>query len=132
MFIKLKDYDERTTPELEASALAGALSGATGVIEEASIFMLSPPPVQGMGTGSGFKMMIQDRSGAGFQALEGATFAMMGAAAQAPEQVQQVFSLYNTGSPRIAANVDRDKALLMGVQPSTVFSTLGTYLGSTY
>ena len=132
MFIKLKDYEERTTPELEASALAGALSGATGVIEEASIFMLSPPPVQGMGTGSGFKMMIQDRSGAGFKALEGATFAMMGAAAQAPDQVQQVFSLYNTGSPRIAAEVDRDKALLMGVQPSTVFSTLGTYLGSTY
>lgn len=132
MFIKLNDYDQRTTPALEASALAGALSGATGVIEEASIFMLSPPPVQGLGTGSGFKMMIQDRSGAGFKALEGATFAMMGAAAQMPDEVQQVFSLYNTGSPRIAASVDRDKALLMGVQPSTVFSTLGTYLGSTY
>src|SRR5690606_18178596 len=66
-----------------------------------------------------------------FKALEGATFAMMGAAAQMPDEVQQVFSLYNTGSPRIAASVDRDKALLMGVQPSTVFSTLGTYLGST-
>ena len=77
-------------------------------------------------------MMIQDRSGAGYQALEGATFAMMGAAAQAPDQVQQVFSTYNTGAPRIQADVDRDRALMMGVQPADVFATLGTYLGSNY
>ncbi|MBA4787349.1 MAG: efflux RND transporter permease subunit, partial [Brevundimonas sp.] len=66
------------------------------------------------------------------RALEGATFAMMGAAAQAPDQVSQVFSTYNTGSPRISADVDRDKALMMGVQPSAVFDTLGVYLGSSY
>ena len=132
LFIKLKDWSERDKPELKAAALAASLSQATGVIEEATIFMLSPPPVQGLGTGGGFKMMIQDRSGAGYQALEGATFAMMGAAAQVPQDVQQVFSLYNTGAPRIAADVDRDRALMMGVQPSAVFNTLGTYLGSTY
>ena len=77
-------------------------------------------------------MMIQDTSGAGYRALEGATFAMMGAAAQAPDQVSQVFSTYNTGSPRISADVDRDKALMMGVQPGAVFDTLGVYLGSSY
>jgi len=77
-------------------------------------------------------MMVQDRSGAGYRPLEGATFAMMGAAAQVPDQVQQVFSTYNTGSPRIAADIDRDKALMMGVQPGDVFSTLGVYLGSSY
>ncbi|MEG2731107.1 efflux RND transporter permease subunit, partial [Brevundimonas sp.] len=70
--------------------------------------------------------------GAGYKALEGATFAMMGAAAQNPNDVQQVFSMYNTGSPRISADVDRDKALMMGVQPSQVFGTLGIYLGSSY
>ena len=57
---------------------------------------------------------------------------MMGAAAQAPDQVQQVFSLYNTGTPRIQADVDRDRALMMGVQPSDVYDTLGVYLGSSY
>jgi multidrug efflux pump subunit AcrB len=66
-------------------------------------------------------MMVQDPPARGYRALEGATFAMMGAAAQEPDQVQQVFSTYNTGSPRIAADVDRDKALMMGVQPSEVF-----------
>src|SRR5690606_30275906 len=62
----------------------------------------------------------------------GATFAMMGGAAQIPNEVQQVFSTYNTGSPRIAADIDRNKALMMGVQPSAVFDTLGVYLGSSY
>ncbi|RYG18333.1 MAG: efflux RND transporter permease subunit, partial [Caulobacteraceae bacterium] len=84
------------------------------------------------GTGNGFSMMIQDREGAGYRPLEGATFAMMGAAAQAPTEVSQVFSTYNTASPRITADVDRDKALMMGVQPSAVFDTLGVYLGSSY
>ena len=125
MFIRLDEFDERKTPEMAASALAGAITGATMGIEDANIFVIAPPAVQGLGNGNGFQMMVQDTSGAGYRPLEGATFAMMGAAAQAPDQVQQVFSTYNTGSPRIAADVDRDKALMMGVQPSEVFSTLG-------
>ena len=132
MFIKLKDWSERPNPDQAAAALGGALTGAAAQIQDAQIFMLSPPPVQGLGTGGGFKMMIQDRSGQGYKALEGATYAMMGAAAQNPDDVQQVFSLFNTGSPRIQADVDRNKALMMGVQPSQVFGTLGVYLGSAY
>ncbi len=132
MFIKLADFEHRETPELKAQALAGAISQATGGIEEANIFVISPPAVPGLGAGGGFKMMVQDRSGAGYPALEGVTMAMMGAAAQQPDQVQQVFSTFNTGAPRVVADVDRDRALLMGVQPNEVFSALGTYLGSTY
>ncbi len=132
IFIRLDAFDERTTAEQGAVALAGAITGATMGIEDANIFVIAPPAVQGLGNGNGFQMMVQDRTGAGYRPLEGATFAMMGAAAQAPDQVQQVFSTYNTGSPRIAADVDRDKALMMGVQPSEVFNTLGVYLGSSY
>jgi len=131
MFIKLKHWDERPNKDQTAAALGGALTGAAFSIQDAQIFMLAPPAVEGMGNG-GFKMMIQDRTGAGYKALEGATFAMMGAAAQNGDQVQQVFSMFNTGSPRIQADVDRDKALMMGVQPSSVFGTLGIYLGSAY
>ncbi len=132
MFIRLAEHGERSTPELTASALAGQLSMAAGAIEEAQIFMIAPPAVQGLGNGNGFVMMVQDRSGAGYEALQGATYAMMGAAAQTPDEVQQVFSLYNTGTPRIQADVDRDRALMMGVQPSDVYDTLGVYLGSSY
>ena len=131
MFIRLDDFAERDAPELQAAALSQALSAATGVIEEGNVLLIAPPAVQGLGNGGGFKMMIQARNGQSYQELEQATFAMMGAAAQ-NQQVAQVFSLYNTSAPRIEADVDRDKALMMGVQPNDVFSTLGTYLGSTY
>jgi hydrophobe/amphiphile efflux-1 (HAE1) family protein len=131
IFIRLDAFEDRKSKEVKAAALAGAITQATGGIEEANIFVIAPPSIQGLGTGNGFKMMVQDRSGAGYRALEGATFAMMGGAAQNP-QLQQVFSTYNTASPRIAADVDRDKALMLGVQPSEVFSTLGIYLGSSY
>jgi len=132
IFVRLDDFKERKTKEEAAAALAGAITGATFGIEDANIFVIAPPSVQGLGNGNGFKMMVQDRGGQGYRALEGATFAMMGAAAQQPEQVQQVFSLYNTGSPRVSADVDRDRALMMGVQPDDVFGTLGIYLGSAY
>ncbi len=132
IFVRLDAFEERKTAEQAAAALAGAITGATMGIQDANIFVIAPPAVQGLGNGNGFQMMVQDRSGAGYVPLEGATFAMMGAAAQAPESVNQVFSTYNTGSPRIAADVDRDRALMMGVQPGDVFSTLGVYLGSSY
>ncbi len=132
LFIRLDDYKDRASRDKAATALAGAITGAAQGIQNANIFVIAPPAIQGLGTGNGFAMMIQDTSGAGYGALEGATFAMMGAAAQAPTEVEQVFSTYNTGSPRIEADVDRSRALMMGVQPSDVFSTMGIYLGSSY
>lgn len=131
LFVRLDAFEDRSK-EQAAAALAGAITQATGGIEDARIFVIAPPAVQGLGNGNGFNMMIQDRSGAGYKALENATFGMMGAAAQQPAEFQQVFSTYNTGSPRISADVDRDRALMLGVQPSEVFNTLGIYLGSSY
>ncbi|MBB5746779.1 efflux RND transporter permease subunit [Brevundimonas variabilis] len=129
IFIRLSDFEERETA---AAALAGSITGSVSGIQDANIFVIAPPSIQGLGNGNGFVMMIKDTGAQGYGALEGATFAMMGAAAQAPDQVQQVFSTYNTGSPRVNADVDRDRALMMGVQPNDVFSTLGIYLGSSY
>jgi hydrophobe/amphiphile efflux-1 (HAE1) family protein len=132
MFLRLAEHEDRRGAGESAAELAGALTGAVGAaVDDAQVFFLSPPPVPGLGNGSGFAMMVQDRGGAGYEALQGATFAMMGAAQQS-KSIGQVFSLFNTGSPRIEADVDRDRAQLVGVQPSQVYDALGTYLGSTY
>jgi len=132
MFLKLSDWSERGSAA-SADKLAGQLTGAlAGQIEGANIFMIAPPAVQGLGNGSGFVMMIQDRSAnAGYRGLEGVTGAMMGAA-MSEKKVTQVFSLFNTGTPRIKAEVDRDRAQLLGVQPQQVFDAVATYIGSTY
>jgi hydrophobe/amphiphile efflux-1 (HAE1) family protein len=132
MFLRLAPHEERKGKGESAADLAGAITGAVAGAEDgAQVFFLSPPPVPGLGNGSGFSMMLQDRSNAGYQALQGATFAMMGAASQSKD-VSQVFSLFNTGSPRIEADVDRDRAQLVGVQPAQIYDALATYLGSTY
>jgi len=131
VFVKLNDFADRKTADLKAQAIAGSIMQAAGQFEEAQVFVLAPPAVQGLGNGGGFKMMIQDRSGGDYRQLEGATMAMMGAA-QTETKTQNVFSLFNTGSPRVTADIDRDKAQLLGVQPSQIFDTLGIYLGSSY
>ncbi len=132
MFMRLADWGERADSGQTAAQLSQTLTMAMGgAIEGANVFVIAPPAVPGLGTGNGFTMMIQDRSGAGYQALEGATFGMMGAAAQNSD-VTQVFSTFNTGSPRVRADVDRDRAQLLGVQPQQIYEALGTYMGSTY
>ncbi|MDX9999155.1 MAG: multidrug efflux RND transporter permease subunit [Phenylobacterium sp.] len=127
MFIALDEYGTRPP----AQDLANQLMGKLGGLDEASVFFLPPPPVEGMGNAGGFKMMVQDRSGAGYRQLEQAAGAVMGAAQQ-ERAVAGVFSGFNTGSPRLVADVDREKALMLGIDPSQVYSALGAYLGSTY
>jgi hydrophobe/amphiphile efflux-1 (HAE1) family protein len=131
MFIRLTDWGERGK-ERSAVALSQQLSGAmAAALPDANAFVIAPPAVPGLGTGNGFTMMLQATGGGSYRELEQVTGAMMGGAQQVPE-VTQVFSLFNTGSPRIFADVDRDKAQMLGVDPSQVYAALGTYLASTY
>ena len=131
MFIQMDDFDVRDAKGVKQEQILGELRQRLGAIDEANLLVIPPPPVRGIGTSGGFKMMVQDRTGKGYRALEEATFAMMGAANQT-EGLTSVFTLYNTGTPRIFADIDRQKAEQLGVNPSAVFSTLQTYLGSTY
>jgi hydrophobe/amphiphile efflux-1 (HAE1) family protein len=132
IFMRLKDWSERGE-ELSADALAGVLTGKFAALtDQGNIFMVSPPTVRGLGNGSGFVMMVQDRSSAGYRALEETAGPLMGAAAQQADVLNQVYTTYNTGTPRIRADVDRDRAQLLGVEPGQVYDALGTYVGSTY
>ena len=132
VFMRLTDWSERDD-DLSADALAAKLTGKlAGLTDEANIFMVAPPTVSGLGSGSGFVMMVQDRGGNGNRALEQTAGPLMGAAAQQPDVLNQVFTTFNTGTPRIRADVDRDRAQMLGVQPGAVYDALGTYIGSTY
>jgi HAE1 family hydrophobic/amphiphilic exporter-1 len=127
MFVALQPREDRAS----ANTIAADLRKSLATITAGNILMIPPPPVRGIGTGGGFKMMIEDRGGAGLAALEKATFAMMGAANQTPG-LQSVFSTFNTHTPRLFADIDRERAERLGVPVQNVFSTFGTYLGSTY
>ena len=102
-----------------------------GGIQEAMSFVVPPPPVRGIGTGGGWKLYIEDRSGHGVQALEQVTTEFIARANQLPE-VKNVFTTFNTATPKIFANIDRIRAEKLDVPAERVLDTLEIYLGSAY
>jgi HAE1 family hydrophobic/amphiphilic exporter-1 len=127
IFLPLKTFGQRE----DANTIANEVRKAFAGIQGGNIIVVPPPPVQGIGTGGGFKMLIEDRSNLGYKALERAAFAMMMKANQTPG-LTSTFTTFNTRTPRLFADIDREKAEQLGVPVANVFSTLGTYLGSTY
>jgi multidrug efflux pump subunit AcrB len=107
------------------------MQGALADMDEAMVFVLAPPVIQGLGNSGGYRMIVQDRNGAGYQALEQAAGGLIGAANQTPG-LMQVFTLFNTATPRVYADIDRAKADMLGVPPAQIFEALQVYLGSAY
>ncbi|MGE5511890.1 MAG: efflux RND transporter permease subunit [Bacteroidota bacterium] len=131
VFVTLKPFEERKTPNLSGAAIAGQLNKQFASIQDAFIAMFPPPPVQGLGTIGGFKLQIEDRAGLGYEALNQATKAFMAQASQAPE-LAGLFSSYQVNVPQLYADVDRTKARQLGVAVTDVFDTMQIYLGSLY
>jgi multidrug efflux pump len=131
VFVTLKPFDERKTPELSGGAIAMALNQKFGAIQDAFIAIFPPPPVQGLGTIGGFKLQIEDRAGLGYEALDQALKAFTAKAMQTPE-LARVFSSYRVNVPQIYADIDRTKARQLGVAVTDVFETMQIYLGSLY
>ena len=131
VFVTLKDFEERKTPDLSGGAIAMALNQKFGAIQDAFIAMFPPPPVNGLGTTGGFKLQIEDRAGLGNQALDEATKAVLAKAYQTPE-LAGLFSSFQINVPQLYADLDRAKAEQLGVSVTDVFQTLQIYLGSLY
>ncbi len=132
IFLALAPFEERARdPKKSATAIQGALFQRFASIQEGLVVVVMPPPVRGIGTSGGFRMMVEDRGGAGPQALQAAVYAMMGRAAQTPG-LTQVFSLFEASTPQLYLDIDRTKVEMLGVNMGDVFGALQTYLGSSY
>ncbi|BCH61137.1 multidrug efflux RND transporter permease subunit [Agrobacterium vitis] len=131
VFVTLKDFDERKTPDLSGGAIAMQLNQKFSSIQDAFIAMFPPPPVQGLGTTGGFKLQLEDRAGLGYQALDEATKAFLAKAYQTPA-LTGLFSSFQINVPQLYADLDRAKAEQLGVSVTDVFQTLQIYLGSLY
>jgi hydrophobe/amphiphile efflux-1 (HAE1) family protein len=130
VFAGLTDFGDRK-PGRDAATIAAELNARFSQIQEAQIFVVAPPPVRGIGSGADFKMMVEDRSGQGLKALEGATWALAGAA-NASGKVSRAFTNFSMSSPQYFLDIDRTKAEMMGVPVANIFETLQIYLGSSY
>ena len=128
VFFSLKPFSGRSRSAEEISA---ELNQKLGAIQEGFTFAFMPPPIQGLGNGSGWSLFVEDRTRLGYGALQEAVQAFQGAAAQTPGLGYPITS-YQANVPQLDAVVDRVKAKAQGVPLTELFETLQTYLGSAY
>ena len=130
-FVKLKDWDERTSPNQKASALQAQANAALAKIRDASVFATAPPAISGLGNSSGFNLQLQDTAGAGHAALMEARDQLLNAARQTPE-LTAVRANGLEDSPQLQIDIDEDKAGAMGVSLASINANLATTWGGSY
>jgi len=130
--VQLKPWHERHTKETHAQGVVAALN-ATFIqqIPEAAVVAFGPPAIPGLGTGAGFTMQLQDRSGGTPEYLAEQTSKFIAEAKKRPE-IGRISTLYRASVPQIFADIDRSKTLKSGVQLSDLNTTIGALLGSAY
>ena len=131
IFFTLTSFEERAHEGLPAARVAGELRRQLAGFRDAFVIILEPASVPGIGTGGGLKGYVQNRTGRPLPELERAAWLVAGAAGQTPG-FAQAFTLFNTRTPQIYADIDRTKAELLGVPINRVFETLSVYMSSTF
>jgi len=130
-YLILKDWDARGAGEDLRSLVIG-LNKKMEAIPEARIFVLPPPPIQGIGNAAGFAMQVELRDGnSDFGKLQAITAAVV-SNAQSQSALQRVNSPFRSMVPQFDVEVDRVKTQTLHVTTDQVFSTLAAYLGSSY
>ncbi|MBB4860498.1 hydrophobe/amphiphile efflux-1 (HAE1) family protein [Novosphingobium chloroacetimidivorans] len=131
IYFPFDSFEERlkigATYEKIMEQAAAAMKG----YDKAQVYLLPPPTINGIVPAGGYRMIVEDKQGRGYGELLKATGGMLAQANKQPE-LSQVYSLFNTATPRIFADVDRPKADMLGVPPQRIFEALQVYLGSAF
>ncbi|HJT77601.1 MAG TPA: multidrug efflux RND transporter permease subunit, partial [Gemmataceae bacterium] len=131
-FVTFKPFEERRDPSMSAAAIVGRIQALLDKeVPEAKVSLYTPPPVSGLGSASGFKIIIEDRGDLGLAELEKQVDRVI-ARSQESDKVEKLFSVFRANVPQLYADVNRAQCETMGVNPKDVFDTLQIYLGSYY
>jgi HAE1 family hydrophobic/amphiphilic exporter-1 len=131
VFIVFKPWEERRSPDLQQDAIIDHLRKEFGKIEDGTTFVFPPPAIRGLGVAGGFQIQIEDRGGAGLNALAKVAQEMV-ADGNTQTGLTALQSTFRATVPQLFVDVDRVKVKTLGIPLSTVFATLQTYLGSAY
>ncbi|MCA6925827.1 multidrug efflux RND transporter permease AcrD [Pectobacterium versatile] len=131
LFVRLKDWNERTTPESSSFAVIERATKAFRKIQEARVFASSPPSINGLGSAAGFGIQLQDRGGLGHDALMAARDRLLSMADSNPELTRVRHNGLDDSS-QLRIHIDQRKAQALGVSVDDINSTLKTGWGSTY
>jgi hydrophobe/amphiphile efflux-1 (HAE1) family protein len=131
IFYGLPSLYRHEVPGVNAATMLPAVRKALAGVKDAVVIVVNPPPVQGLGSAGGFKLMVEDRGDHTPLELANATGILVAAANKDPD-FRGVFTLYNAGAPSLYTDIDREKAEKVGLTTTDVFSTLQLYLGGQY
>ncbi len=132
MYVMLKDFHERTTEDLTGDAIAARLQAVLqDKIPDAVINVFGAPPIDGLGTAGGFKIIIEDRNDTGLQPLQEVAEKTIEHGENTPG-LQGLYTSFRANTPWLYLDIDRTQAKTHGVPMSEVFNTLQVYLGSLY
>ncbi len=129
LFLSLKDWDQRkkTVKELVRELNRDFFFG----VNEAQVFAFGPPAIPGLGSGSGFSMMLQDKGG-NTPAYLGEQAGNFIKAAQSRPEIGAIYTTFRPSVPQKFIEIDRDKALKAGISLNDMYTTIGAFLGGAY
>ena len=131
-FVTLQPFDQRRDASMTATAITSRVKALLDrELPEATVSLYTPPPVSGLGSASGFKIIIEDRGDLGINALQEQIERLIARSRQS-DKVENLFCVFRANVPQLYADLNRDQCQTMGVNPKDVFDTLQIYLGSYY
>ncbi|MFA7553527.1 MAG: multidrug efflux RND transporter permease subunit [Spongiibacteraceae bacterium] len=133
IFPVLDSFENRLARGLTFEAILNDIRREMASVKGAKVTVLTPPPVRGIGSAGGFRMMIQDRGGRGSKVLEQATHDLVDAA-NSPDYpaITRARTFFETNTPQVFLDIDREKAERLGVPVSRLFEALEIYIGSAF
>ncbi|MEZ5849161.1 MAG: multidrug efflux RND transporter permease subunit [Hyphomicrobiaceae bacterium] len=131
IFCVLEPHEVREQKKLTLEAIVGSLRARIGRVQEAFGLVIVPPVVRGMGNATGFSMRLQDRAGIGSAEMSRVAQGLIRAANATPG-IRNTFTTFQTATPQIFVDVDRDKAQMLRVPLSNIFEAMRIYMGSAY
>ncbi len=130
IFLMYTDWDKRPKGVTQETILRH-VQARLATLQDAVAFVMVPPAIQGLGQSGGFQMVVEDRGNLGPVALQNACYGLV-SVGRSQTGLTPLNVTYNASTPQIYADIDRTQVEYKGVSLSNVFSTLSTYMGSTY
>ncbi|MCI1820866.1 MAG: multidrug efflux RND transporter permease subunit [Megasphaera sp.] len=128
VFVSLHPWEERKNSDLSVQSEIGKTMMSGKHLQEGTLLALNPPALPGLGAVGGFSLMLEDRAGGTLNNLDAVSQQFIAAAQKRPE-IGRISSNFKASTPGYEYNIDRDKAKVLGVSISDIFSTLQVFLG---
>ncbi len=131
MFLTLKDWDVRGRSATAKDIVQKINQQLYMKINQGQAFSFGPPAIPGLGNGTGFSIMLQDKGGNTPQYLEKNTQQFIRDLMARPE-IGSAFTTFQASVPQKSIDINRDKVLKTGVGLSDIYDTFGAFLGGAY